>query len=149
MSRPHRFPDVHGEAVTRLRSIGQRSTPNRRALIEVLVGANRPLTATEILERRRSLPQSSTYRNLLVLEQAGVVRRVTPTDEYSRYELAEDLIGHHHHLVCSSCGAVEDFTAPQQLEHAVARTMGEITSRSGFSAQSHHVQLRGICRNCS
>ncbi|HZB04725.1 MAG TPA: Fur family transcriptional regulator [Actinomycetota bacterium] len=149
MSRPHRFPDVHGEAVTRLRSIGQRSTPNRRALIEVLVEANRPLTATEILERRRSLPQSSTYRNLLALEQAGVVRRVTPTDEYSRYELAEDLIGHHHHLVCSSCGSVEDFTAPQQLEHAVARTIGEITSRSGFSAQSHHVQLRGVCRNCS
>ena len=149
MSRPHRFPDVHGEAVTRLRAIGQRSTPNRRALIEVLVEANRPVTATEILERRRSLPQSSTYRNLLVLEQAGVVRRVAPTDEYSRYELAEDLIGHHHHLVCSSCGSVEDFTAPQQLEHAVARTIGEITSRSGFSAQSHHVQLRGVCRNCS
>lgn len=149
MSRPHRFPDVHGEAMDRLRAIGQRYTANRRALIEVLVEANRPLTATEILEHRRSLPQSSMYRNLLVLEQAGVVRRVAPTDEYSRYELAEDLIGHHHHLVCSSCGSVEDFTAPQQLEHAVARTIGEITSRSGFSAQSHHVQLRGVCRNCS
>jgi Fur family transcriptional regulator, ferric uptake regulator len=149
MSRPHPFPDVHREAVARLRAIGQRYTPNRRALIEVLVEANRPLTATEILGHRRSLPQSSMYRNLLVLEQAGVVRRVAPTDEYSRYELAEDLIGHHHHLVCSSCGSVEDFTAPQQLEHAVARTIGEVTSRSGFSAQSHHVQLRGVCRNCS
>jgi Fur family transcriptional regulator, ferric uptake regulator len=149
VSRRHPFPDVHGEAVGRLRAIGQRYTANRRALIEVLVEANRPLTATEILERRRTLPQSSMYRNLLVLEQAGVVRRVAPTDEYSRYELAEDLIGHHHHLVCSSCGSVEDFTAPQQLEHAVARTIGEITSRSGFSAQTHHVQLRGVCRNCS
>ena len=45
-----------------------------------------------------------------MLEQAGVVHRVVATDEFTRYELAEDLTEHHHHLICSSCGAVADFT---------------------------------------
>ena len=48
------------------------------------------------------------YRNLAALEQAGVVRRVLTDEGFGRYELTEDLTGHHHHLVCSNCGAVED-----------------------------------------
>ena len=55
------------------------------------------------------------YRNLVVLEQAGVVRRVTSTDDFARYELAEDLTEHHHHLICSSCGTVDDFTASRRF----------------------------------
>jgi Fe2+ or Zn2+ uptake regulation protein len=141
--------DVHAVAAARLRAIGQRYTASRRTLVEVLARADRPLTATEILARRRGLPQSSVYRNLGALEEAGVVHRVAGADEYSRHELAEDLIGHHHHLVCSSCGSVEDFTAPRRLERAVADAIGMVTAGRGFAAHSHHVQLRGLCRACS
>ena len=64
----------------------------------------------QILEVDRSLAQSSAYRNLAVLERAGVVHRIVTTDEFARYELAEDLTEHHHHLICRSCGSVADFT---------------------------------------
>jgi Fe2+ or Zn2+ uptake regulation protein len=140
--------DFHRLVDLRLRAIGQRYTRSRRALVEVLARAERPLTAAEILARRRELPQSSAYRNLMALEQADAVRRVV-SDQTSRYELAEDLIGHHHHLVCSSCGAVEDFPASHNLEQAMDRAMRDVERSSRFAPETHHVQLRGLCSSCA
>ena len=48
------------------------------------------------------------YRNLTVLEDAGVISRVVTHDEWARFELAEDIGGHHHHLICEQCGTVRD-----------------------------------------
>jgi Fe2+ or Zn2+ uptake regulation protein len=141
--------DLHLTAAGRLRGVGQRYTPNRRTIVQALADASRPLPVSEILARRRGLPQSSVYRNLLVLEQAGVVRRIQSSDEFSRFELAEDLIGHHHHLVCSSCGSIEDFDAPSHLERAVAKTVDLVAESSGFGVNAHHLQLTGLCSACS
>ena len=68
-----------------------------------------------MLAGKTGLPQSSIYRNLSVLEQAGVVRRVITEDEFARYELTEAFTEHHHHLICSNCGKVEDVTIPGDL----------------------------------
>ena len=67
-----------------------------------------------------------------MLEQAGVVRRVITEEGIARYELAEDLTEHHHHLVCSNCGAVEDVTIPADLE----TTMDRRASTAGNGAGS-------------
>jgi Fur family ferric uptake transcriptional regulator len=141
--------DLCAVASSRLRLVGQRFTANRRALVEVLGGTSRPLAVHDILSVRTDVPQSSAYRNLMILEQAGVVRRVSGSDGFARFELAEDLMGHHHHLVCSNCGAVQDFDAPQQLERAVSRTVEQIASATGFGIRDHHLQLTGLCADCS
>lgn len=141
--------DLHRVVAGRLRAVDQRYTASRRTLVELLAKATKPLMISEILRQGSGLPQSSAYRNLQVLEQAGAVRRVAGDDGYSRYELAEDLIGHHHHLVCSNCGGVEDFEAPPQFERAVARAMDQVATASGFALDSHHLQLRGLCRSCA
>jgi Fe2+ or Zn2+ uptake regulation protein len=141
--------ELHAVASARLRLVGQRFTANRQALVEVLGGSSRPLAVHDILAVRTDVPQSSAYRNLLVLEQAGVARRVSGSDGFARFELAEDLMGHHHHLVCSSCGALQDFDAPPQLERAVARTVEQVASETGFGVRDHHLQLTGLCSNCS
>jgi Fe2+ or Zn2+ uptake regulation protein len=131
----------------RLRAVGQRYTPQRRALVEALRTAGNPVAIPELADPRRGLPQSSVYRNLAVLEQAGAVHRVV-TEEFARYELAEELTEHHHHLVCRSCGAVEDVTVPPGFERQVARAVAEMADRTGFSAVSHRLDLIGTCRNC-
>ena len=51
-----------------------------------------------------------------MLTQAGVVRRIVAVDEFARFELAEDLSSHHHHLLCTNCGLVADFELPPKLE---------------------------------
>ena len=141
--------DLHETVAHRLRQAEQRYTNNRRALVDVLSEADRPLTIPELLERRRSLPQSSAYRNLSILEEVGAVRRVVTNDDFARYELAEDLTEHHHHLICSSCGAVEDFTVSKQLEQRLTSAMTSVARRTGFQPTHHRLDLLGSCADCS
>jgi Fur family ferric uptake transcriptional regulator len=140
--------ELHDAVELRLRAIGQRYTPKRRVLVDALVRASQPVAVPD-LARGRGLPQSSLYRNLAVLEQAGAVHRVMTHEEFGRYELAEDLTQHHHHLVCRSCGAVEDVTVAPSLERQVQRSLVDVEDRTGFSAVGHRLDLIGTCRNCS
>jgi Fe2+ or Zn2+ uptake regulation protein len=132
-----------------LRRRGQRLTDGRRRLLEALSRADRPLTIPEILGLDPAFAQSSVYRNLVVLEQAGVVHRVITHDEFARYELAEDLTGHHHHLVCSSCGRVEDLPASASLERSVATAISQAARSSGFHVERHRLDLVGRCAHCT
>jgi len=140
--------DLHDTVATRLRDVGQRYTDRRRDLVDRLAEAGAPVSIPELLEAPPRLAQSSAYRNLAVLEQAGVVHRVAAGGDYARFELAEDLTEHHHHLICSSCGAVEDFTAPPGLERALTRAVAEIASTHGFDAAQHRLDLIGRCADC-
>jgi Fur family transcriptional regulator, ferric uptake regulator len=142
--------DLHAVATARLRRVDQRYTSGRRVLVEALVDAGRPITTAELVAAKRGLPQSTTYRNLAVLEQAGVVRRVLGADEYVRFELAEELTGHHHHhLVCVSCGSVEDFEPPRRVERSLAEALGNLTTNTGFRAETHRLDLLGTCGSCA
>jgi Fe2+ or Zn2+ uptake regulation protein len=141
--------NLHDTIHDRLRGVNQRLTANRQAIIEVLSSAPRPLTIPEILASGRDLAQSSVYRNLVVLEQAGLVHRIVTNDEHSRFELAEDLTGHHHHLICANCGMVEDVPASAGLEKSVQAATAQIARSTGFRTQHHRVDLVGLCRECA
>jgi len=142
-------PDLAEQVGTRLRRVNQRMTANRAAIIEVLRDAPRPLTIPEILDTRAGLAQSSVYRTLVVLEEAGVVHRIVTNHEHARFELAEDLTGdHHHHLVCATCGSVEDVPASAGLEASLRAAVSEIDRATGFHIDGHRIDLVGRCRDC-
>jgi len=140
--------DLHPAIAARLVDDGQRYTRCRRSLIEVLAAADAPLTIIEVLDRQQALAQSSAYRNLAVLEQAGVVHRIIASHEHARYELAQDLTEHHHHLICSRCGVVRDFTVPDSLEAALELTLQATATSHDFDASHHRLDLVGICAAC-
>lgn len=140
--------DPHAIVTRRLAAVGQRYTAGRRRLVEALAATGSPLPIQELLTRSR-LPQSSAYRNLAVLEQAGAVRRVVTDEDFARYELAEPLTAHHHHLICSSCGRVEDVTIPAGLEADVDRTVSKLARRNGFATVAHRLDLIGTCADCA
>ena len=124
-------------------------TANRLAIIEVLRDATRPVTIPEILEASAGLAQSSVYRTLVVLEEAGVVHRIVTNDEHARFELTEDLTGdHHHHLVCAICGSVEDVPASAGLEASLHAAVSDIDRATGFATDGHRIDLVGRCRDC-
>ena len=141
--------DVHDTASRRIRAAGQRYTSGRRAVVDVLARATAPLTIPEVVAGGRRIPQSSAYRSLAVLEQAGVVRRILTSGDFARFELAEDLTQHHHHLICSSCGGVEDFTAPPALERSLRRAVQDVEDATGFAAAHHRLDLVGTCTGCA
>ena len=141
--------DLHEISAQRLASDGQRYTRNRHAIVAILGEAARPLALSEVLSVRDDLAQSSVYRNLVVLEDAGVVRKVVATDEFARYELAEDLTEHHHHLLCSACGAVEDFVLPARVERSVETALAAVAEEAGFDGVHHRLDLVGRCARCA
>lgn len=146
---PEGDADLHREAASRLNAAEQRYTTKRQQLVDVLAGAERPLTMAELLAASPGLPQSSAYRNLAVLTEAGVARRVQGADENGRFELAEDLSGHHHHhLVCTACGAVEDVAASPRLEQALADAGRAAADAVGFQVIDHRIDLVGHCAAC-
>lgn len=149
--RPERLPDgLRETVVTRLRRANQRLTANREALLEVLARSTTgPLTIPEIRTVRPDLAVSSVYRNLVVLEQADVVHRVVASGDFAYYELVEELTEHHHHVVCSNCGSVEDVPASPTIEESVREAARQIARRTGFKTERHRLDLFGLCPRCA
>lgn len=146
----HPLPNELGDTVAaRLRTGGQRVTESRRALVDVLAHADRPLTIPEIQRHAPALATSSAYRNLSVLAEVGVVHRIVINGDHARYELADDLTEHHHHLICSECGSVEDVPASSRLERSVQNAVDEIERRTGFHTLHHRIDLVGRCSRCA
>lgn len=141
--------DIEEEVATLLRAADQRFTSGRRRLVDVLQAGGGPLTITQILELDRSLPQSSVYRNLTILEEVGAVARIDTRDDFARYELAEHLTEHHHHLICTSCGDVADFSLDNKAESGLDQALHEAASEVGFAIEAHRLDLLGTCQNCS
>jgi Fe2+ or Zn2+ uptake regulation protein len=141
--------DIHAMVARLLEREEQRYTPVRRSLVTALLAAGRPLTAAEVRAAASDVPQSSVYRNLADLEQAGAVVRVAAADEFTRFELAEGLTDHHHHhLLCRGCGKVVDFELPRAVEQSVSRAVLAAAEREGFRSEAHRVDLVGRCPAC-
>ena len=140
---------IHDIAERKLATINQRYSSRRRRLVEALDRADHPLIATDIVAVDDDLPQSSVYRNLAVLEAAGVVVKVLTNGDRAAFELAEELKGHHHHLVCVQCGLVLDIDVPNEVEQMLDTGVADLVSRAGFVLVGHRLDLMGRCKNCA
>jgi Fur family ferric uptake transcriptional regulator len=140
-------PDLHDAVAARIKTGEGRYTRSRRRLVEVLLAAGQPLTVEEIVEQSH-LPLSSVYRNLAVLEDRGLVHRLAGHGDFARFELTEELVGHHDHLVCVICGAMTDVDLPQDLEQSFERALGALAERTGFELGSHRIDAIGRCSAC-
>jgi Fe2+ or Zn2+ uptake regulation protein len=87
-----------------------------------------------------SLSHATIYATLELLEELGFVRRVSTPRGTTVYDPRVDP---HQHLVCRSCGRVEDLDA--EVEVASAR---RAAGKAGFRVQYAELQLSGLCRNC-
>ena len=120
-----------------------------RQIVEALAVADRPLSVAQLCAAIPTLPTSSTYRSLATLTHAGAVHRVVTTNDIAHYELAEAVTGrHHHHLICTTCGTVQDYEAPPALEAALHRAAQRVREGSGFVTTDHRLDLLGTCATC-
>ena len=141
--------DIDQLATSQLNSINQRYTTNRRKIIGILQEATKPITINQILESNSDLAQSSVYRNLAVLEQAGLIVRIITNDDHAHYELAEHILDHHHHIICSPCGEILDFHLSAKIEKALEESLQKIADDFGFSIDRHRLDLLGTCGDCT
>lgn len=106
------------------------------------------MSISDIANALPEIPRSSAYRHLSDLQVAGVVRRIAANDEFARFELAEDLTHHHHHLLCTLCGKVIDVTPSPEFERTVASMVADLASEQGFTTTSHALDVIGHCAAC-
>jgi len=125
-----------------------RYTKGRRSVVKALVAASGPMSAAE-LGGVVDVPLSSLYRTLSVLEDSGVVTNHLGAKGLTRYELAEWLAGHHHHLVCVGCGAVEDIEIPPAQEESVRDLVRQIAALASFHPSDHALEIEGTCVKCA
>ena len=140
--------ELHSQISNRLAQHEHRYTRGRQRLVEVLAQAGQPMTLPDIVGADPKVARSSAYRNLDVLLRCGAIRRINSGGDYTHFELAEPLLGHHHHLICISCGSVEDVHLDSDIEHLVDKSLNEIASRTGFTPTHHSLDLHGLCSHC-
>lgn len=132
------------ESVTLLRRAEMKLTPQRLMVLTALRHAHGHVTAAEVYEQVRAahpyVDISTVYRTLGALKQ---MRLVTETDMGGdlTYEWVRDRP--HHHLVCSTCGAVAE------LHHTYLERLGaDLDSQFGFAADLDHFAIFGRCAAC-
>ena len=131
-----------------LRNAGQRYSPVRRRLVRVLREAGKPLTNNQIIASDKSLVQSSVYRNLTVLEEVGAVTRIATNHDFARFELAEHITEHHHHIICNNCGDINDFSLPPNIEKSLDLSLQKAAKETSFDIDNHRLDVLGTCTSC-
>lgn len=121
-----------------------RLTPQRQAVLDAIEASSGRFTAVELFERaRRSSPRlglATTYRTLELLRRTGSLHALSGDGRPAYVRCSPK---HHHHLVCLSCGSVED------TELCATPSQKALTRRHGFRAESHELEIYGTCKSCS
>jgi Fur family ferric uptake transcriptional regulator len=121
-----------------------RLTPQRRAVLDAIEASNGRFTALELFQRaRRSSPRlglATTYRTLDLLRRTGSLHALSGDGRPAYVRCSPE---HHHHLVCLSCGSVED------TELCATPSQRALSRRHGFRAESHELEIYGTCKRCS
>lgn len=139
----------------RFRGHGYRLTIPRGAILDVLSKTHKHLSAEDIYIAVHKLYPSvgltTVYRTLELLVQMGLVFKFDFGDGRARYELSEGPKGarHHHHLVCTNCGRVIDYTdfIDEEVELLNQIEKG-LSKKYNFEITNHVIQFYGLCEQC-
>lgn len=137
------------QVATRLAEKGVRYTSGRRAVVAGLEQGEGPMTVGELQESLNDgVPLSSLYRTLALMSDTGIISLHHSAHGLTRYELAEWLAGHHHHLVCITCGSVDDIEISVEDERGLELLVQSLAGKSGFAVTDHSLEIDGECRRC-
>lgn len=140
---PIAVPDL-AAAVQAVRARGLRLSSARLVVLEALFSAAGPLTAEEIARGatdRAGCDLASVYRNLEVLEEAGVVRHLHVGHGAGLYLPAADAA---ELVVCERCGARADIDP-----RVTADVRAAVRAATGFTPRFDHFPLAGLCPRCA
>ena len=121
-----------------------RMTAPRRAVVDAVGARDGAFTVAEILHAARrahpTLGLATTYRTIELLRRAGSVHPLAGSGRAAYVRCHPE---HHHHLVCVTCGRVEE------TELCAAPSDAELRRRHGFRAQGHELDIYGVCKRCA
>jgi len=129
-----------------LREHGYKLTPQRHVVLNILASSHDHLTPEAIYERANlensDIGLVTIYRTLNLLSDLNLVCRVHAPDGCRSYIMRRPT-EHHHHLICSNCGRVMDFTGC-----SLADLGQRISKETKFDINGHLLEFYGLCSDC-
>jgi Fur family ferric uptake transcriptional regulator len=131
---------------TALRRHGYKITPQRRIVINAIIDNREHMTPAAIhkcvLREHPGIGLVTIYRTLEVLSELGLICEVHAGGSCRSY-LVRRPSEHHHHLICSDCGKVVDFTdcGLEEMER-------KLSQATNFKINGHLLEFLGQCREC-
>ena len=124
-----------------------KSTVQRTIILEEFFLSNGHVSAEELhleLKNRHSqIGLATVYRTLKILSDAGLAHERRFNDGFTRYEFAAPDSGHHDHIVCLSCGLVEEFE-----NHEIEELQRKVALNHKFKMINHKLEIYGLCPKC-
>ncbi len=126
------------------------TTPHRQTRQRGLVRAQLDdvdefLTAQQIFARLRDeetrIGLATVYRNLQLLAESGEVDVIRNPDGEQAYKLCST--GHHHHLICRSCGKVVEISSDE-----IEKWIDQIAAKHGYRQPDHDIEIYALCSDC-
>jgi len=122
-----------------------RLTAHRQAILELINGSSRHWNAVdlehELTLRGHRIGIATVFRGLATLEADGLISSMQLKDKKC-YERAGKV--HHDHMLCTACGAIEEFSDDtiEALQEAAA-------AGRGFDITGHQLVIYGLCAKCN
>lgn len=128
------------ELVERLEDSGYRLTGPRRRICQLLAERSAGVTAEELVLLAKGIGRATVYRNIRLLVQAGLLCKLA---EHGTPRYALDRASHHHHVVCVSCGQVQEFRDP-----GLERALQKVLIPAVGTVVGHHLEIDVLCGGC-
>ena len=127
--------------IRRLEGLDHRITPSRVAVIAAVLSHSGHFTVDDVVHQARGVGRATVFRTMRLLLEVDVVCRVLLEDGSLHYRVSRR--GHHHHLVCVSCGNVQDLD-----ECAVGDLVRELAAATEYEIEGHWLEFYGRCAAC-
>ena len=129
----------------RLKANGYKLTPQRRAVIQAITSSQDHLTPAAIYEKvhqdHPNIGLVTVYRTIDILARLELICELHAGGSCHSYVVSTP--EHHHHLICSNCGKVVDFTG-----HDLGELEQRLSLETGFDIRDHLLEFTGFCQAC-
>lgn len=129
-----------------IRSEGLKETAQRNHIFDVFLSSEDHVSAEDIYRMvnrgRRKVGFTTVYRTMKLISGCGLAREVMFDDGIARFE---HTFGkkHHHHLICTRCKKVIEFTSKTMDDAEKA-----LLKKNEFELQYHKYEIFGLCKEC-
>jgi Fe2+ or Zn2+ uptake regulation protein len=131
--------------ISRLKDQGSRITVARRSIIELFENTKKPISATSINNMLTrigvNVNMTTVYREIEFLIKMNILEKIPLKDHELHYELKDR--EHHHHLLCTNCGLIEDITLESEK-----KLLAEAHQNSNYDISRHSIAFYGKCPKC-
>jgi Fe2+ or Zn2+ uptake regulation protein len=136
---------INHDCKDELNEVSLRATPARMALMNLLEKTDKPVDVQTMIDYLQThdikTDPATVFRIVNMFTEKGLTKQIQFQEGKSRYELAAN--ADHHHLVCTSCGDIQDIS-----DCNIDELEREIERKKQFKVSSHSLEFFGVCANC-